>query len=197
MDLPVTQKGNVMKTLKSQAGVTLSELLTALSVIAILLSMSAPSYSEFVVKRKVAAGADLIASFFENAKMEAVKRNEFASVTFKKADNGVDWCLGVVMGREVACDCMAETPACQIDSVTTVLTNETFAQFNDLLTTFNTGTISYDPVRGILTDPADTVAMAIKHSEEDFRVNVSVNAAGSVRKCTPAAHKLVGFPLCI
>ena len=171
--------------------------MTALSVIAILLSMSAPSYSEFIVKRKVAAGADLVATFFENAKMEAVKRNEFASVTFKKAENGSDWCLGAVMGRELACDCMAETPACQIDSVPTILSNETYAQFNDLLATFDTGTISYDPVRGILTNPASTVALQIKHSEEDYRVDVSVNAAGSVRKCTPAEHKLVGFPICI
>ena len=176
---------------------TLSELLTALSVIAILLSMSAPSYSEFIVKRKVAAGADLIATFFENARMESVKRNEFASVTFKKADDGNDWCLGVVMGKELACDCMAETTACQIDSVPAILSNETFAQFNDLIATFNTGTISYDPVRGILTDPAGTFALEIKHSEEDYRVDLSVNAAGSVRKCTPSGFKLVGFPVCI
>lgn len=176
---------------------TFSELLTALSVIAILLSMSAPSYSEFIVKRKVAAGADLIATFFENARMESVKRNEFASVTFKKADDSNDWCLGVVMGKDLACDCMAETTACQIDSVPTILSNETFAQFNDLIATFNTGTISYDPVRGILTDPAGTVALEIKHSEEDYRVDLSVNAAGSVRKCTPSGSKLVGFPVCI
>jgi type IV fimbrial biogenesis protein FimT len=100
-----------MKTLKSQAGVTLSELLTALSVITILLSMSAPSYSEFIVKRKIAGGADLISTFFQNVKMEALKRNEFASVTYKKADDGTNWCLGAVLGKEVACDCMAETPA--------------------------------------------------------------------------------------
>ena len=191
------RKGYVMKTRKSQTGVTLAELLTALSVIAILLSMSAPSYSEFIVKRKVAAGADMIATFFENAKMEAVKRNEFTSVTFKKAENGTDWCLGAVTGKELACDCFAETPACQIDSVPTILSNETFAQFNDLLATFNTGTISYDPVRGILTNPVGTVALHIKHSEEDFSVDVSVNAVGSVRKCTPAGQKLVGFPVCI
>ena len=191
------RKGIAMKTLKSQAGVTLTELMTALSVIAILLSLSTPSYSEFIVKRKVAAGADLIATFFDNAKMEALKRNEFASVTFKKADNGTDWCLGAVMGNDVACDCMAETPACQIDSVPTILSNETFAQFNDLLANFDTGTISYDPVRGILTDQTDTVDLEIKHSDEDYRVDVSVNAAGSVSKCTPAGHKLVGFPTCI
>jgi prepilin-type N-terminal cleavage/methylation domain-containing protein len=186
-----------MKTLKSQAGVTLSELLTALSVITILLSMSAPSYSEFIVKRKIAGGADLISTFFQNVKMEALKRNEFASVTYKKADDGTNWCLGAVLGKEVACDCMAETPACQIDSVPTISPNESFAQLNDLVAGFNTGTISYDPVRGILTDPEGSVTMQIEHNDEDFRVDISVNAVGSVSKCTPSGHELVGFPTCI
>jgi len=186
-----------MKTLKSQTGITLTEILTTLSVIAILLSMSAPSYSEFIIKRKVAAGADLIGTFFENAKMEAVKRHQFASVTYKKADNGIDWCLGAVLGKEVACDCMAETPACQLGSAAAVLSNESFVQLNDLVANFNTGTISYDPVRGILTNPEGSVTMQIQHSEEDFRVHISVNAVGSVSKCSPSGHKLVGFPTCI
>ena len=186
-----------MKTLKIQAGFTLYELMTTLSVIAILMSLSAPSYSEFINKRKVAAGADLIATFFGNVRMEAVKRNEFASVSYKKSDNGTSWCLGAVIGKEVACDCMAEIPACLIDSVPVILSNQTFSQFNDLVATFDTGTISYDPVRGILTNPEGSVAMTIKHSDERFRVDVSVNAAGSVRKCTPSGYKLVGFAECI
>ena len=186
-----------MKTLKSQAGVTLTELLTALSVITILLSMSTPSYSEFIVKRKVAGGADLITTFFENVKMEAVKRNEFASITYKKTEDGTSWCLGAVLGKEVACDCMAETPICNIDSVPAVLSNQSFDHFNDLVASFNTGTISYDPVRGILTDPEGSVSMQLTHNIENFRVDISVNAVGSVSKCTPSGHKLVGFPTCI
>lgn len=186
-----------MKNLKKQAGVTLSELMVALSIIAILMSLSAPSYSEFVSKRKVAAAANLVAMFFDNVKMESVKRNEFASVTYKKTVDGTEWCLGAVMGRDVACDCMAVTAECLIDAVPTILSNDSFEAFDDLLADFIEDTISYDPVRGILTDPADSVNMEIKHSSEDFRVNVSVNATGSVRKCTPANHELVGYATCI
>jgi type IV fimbrial biogenesis protein FimT len=182
---------------KRQLGVTLPELMIALSVLAIMMSMSVPSYSEFINKRKVSGAANLIATFFENVKMESVKRNQFASITYKKADNGTDWCLGAIMGKEVACDCMAETPACLIDSVPTILSNQTYAQFNNLNASFTEGTISYDPVRGILTNPADSAAIEIKHNQEDYRVNISVNATGSIRKCTPADHKLVGYPTCI
>ena len=186
-----------MNTLKKQAGVTLAELMTALSTLAILLSLSAPSYSEFISKRKVAGAANLVASFFENVKMESVKRNEFASITYKKADNGTDWCIGAMMGKEVACDCMAETAACLIDSVPTILSNESFDEFENLVANFSEGTISYDPVRGILTDPEDSAAIEITHNKEDFRVNISVNATGSIRKCSPSDHKLVGYATCI
>jgi prepilin-type N-terminal cleavage/methylation domain-containing protein len=186
-----------MKMLKRQAGVTLPELMIALSVLAILISMSAPSYSEFINKRKVAGAANLVAMFFENAKMESVKRHSFASVSYKKADNGTDWCFGAVIGKEVACDCMAETPECLIDSVPVILSNQTFTQFNNLEATFTEGTISYDPIRGILTDPTDSASIEIKHSEEDYLVNISVNATGSIRKCSPDGHELVGYATCI
>ena len=186
-----------MRTLKKQAGVTLSELMTALSVIAILMSLSAPSYSEFVTKRRVAGAANLIATFFENVKMESVKRNEFASITYKKSDNGEDWCIGAVIGKDTACDCMAETAVCLIDSDPVILSNGTFDEFNDLVANFTESTISYDPVRGILTDPADSAAIEIKHTADDIQVNILVNATGSIRKCSPSNHKLVGYATCI
>lgn len=186
-----------MHLLKKQAGVTLPELMIALSVIAIMLSLSAPSYSDFIHKRKVSGAANLIATFFENTKMDSIKRNEFASITYKKSADGTDWCLGAVMGKEVACDCMAETTECLIDSAPAILSNETFSQFNNLVATFTEGTISYDPVRGILTDTTDSAAIEIKDGENEYKVNISVNATGSIRKCTPSGFKVVGYPVCI
>lgn len=186
-----------MKMQERQLGVTLPELMIALSVLAIMMSMSVPSYSEFINKRKVSGAANLVATFFENVKMESVKRNQFASITYKKAVNGTDWCLGAVMGKDLVCDCMAATAECLIDSSPAILSNTSFSQLNNLVASFSDNTISYDPVRGILTDPADSVAIELKHSAEDFRVNISVNATGSIRKCSPSDHKLVGFPTCI
>jgi len=186
-----------MKYPQSQSGVTLPELMTAMAVIAIMLSLSAPSYSEFINKRKVAGAANLVAMFFENVKMESIKRNEFASITFNQSDDGTEWCLGAVIGREVTCDCMAETPVCLIDSTPTTLTNESHAQLASVITNFTDGMVSYDPIRGVLTDPADSVTIAVQHNTEDFLVNVSVNGTGRIRKCTPSGHKYVGYATCI
>lgn len=186
-----------MKIPRSQTGVTLPELMTAMAVLAIMLSLSAPSYSEFISKRKVAGAANLVAMFFENVKMESIKRNEFASITFNQSDDGAEWCLGAVIGKDVTCDCMAETPVCLIDSNPSTLTSESHAQFTGVVATFEDGMISYDPVRGILTDPSDSADIVIRHNLDDFIVNVSVNGIGRIRKCTPSGHKHVGYATCI
>jgi type IV fimbrial biogenesis protein FimT len=185
-----------MKMSKGVAGVTLPELMVGMSVLTILMGLSAPSYSEFISKRKVAGAANLVATFFEDVKIESIKRNEFASISYKKAENGDDWCLGAVIGREVSCDCMAETPECLIDGTPSVLTNESHAHFTGVEAVLNEGMISFDPVRGILTDPTDSAAIEIKHDSEDFTVNISVNGTGRVRKCSPSDHKLVGYATC-
>ena len=185
-----------MKVLNRQSGVTLNELIITFSVVAILLGLGASTYSQFVSKRKVAGAADLVTTFFENVKLQSIKRNQFATITYKHAADGAAWCLGAVMGKDVSCDCLAETPQCLIDAVPTVLSNETYAEFADVNTIFDEGTVSFDPVRGILTDPEAAVSMEIKHLSEDFRVNISVNATGSIRKCSPPGYELVGYATC-
>ena len=186
-----------MNILNRQSGVTLNELIIALSVVAILLGLGAPSYSQFITKRKVAGAANLVTTFFENVKMQSIKRNRFVTITYKHAVDGAAWCLGAVMGKDVTCDCMAATPQCLIDADPTVLSNETYAEFDYVRAVFTEGSVSFDPVRGILTDPAAAVSMEIKHLSEDFRVNISVNATGSIWKCSPPGHQLVGYPTCI
>lgn len=193
----VTRQGVVMKIFKSQTGVTLAELLITLSMSAILLSLGVPSFSQFIAKRTVAGAANLVAVFFENVKMESLKRSEFMTVNYKKSTSGTGWCIGAVTGKDVACDCMAATPQCLVDSVAMVLSNETYARFDDLTVSFTDGFVTFDPVRGILADPESSVAMQIQHTSEEFLVKVTVNSTGSVSKCSPPGEKQVGYPTCI
>ncbi len=183
--------------LKRQAGVTFSELLITLSISAILLTIAVPSFSQFVAKRSVAGAANLVATFIENAKMESLKRSEFATLNYQNTEGGMDWCIGVVMGKDTTCDCMAETPQCLVDSAPMVLSNETYSKFNDLSMVFDDGNVSFDPVRGILSDSESSVSLQIQHNNEEFLVKITLNATGSVSKCSPAGKKLVGYPTCI
>lgn len=186
-----------MKTKLKQCGVTLHELIVALSISAILVSMAAPSYSDFMAKRRLAGSSNLISMYIQDIKMHSIKRNEFISVSYLVSEDGNQWCIGAVPGNDTSCDCMAVPNQCVIDSTVSTISHTTYSEFDQIKTTFTGGTMTFDPVRGILTDPADTLDMQIQHKSQDYQVNILVNATGTVRKCTPASHELIGYPTCI
>ena len=186
-----------MKSFSKQLGVTLSELVITVSVVAIMAGLSAPAYSKFISKRKISVAANMIGVFFENVKMEAIKRNEFVTISYQSEEEDGSWCIGATVGSDAECDCMAETPECLIDTVPTILSSMTYADFSKIETDITDGFITFDPKRGILLDPADSVLMEVTHASENFQVDVSVNATGSVRKCSPEGHELVGYATCI
>jgi type IV fimbrial biogenesis protein FimT len=195
-----------MYILRKQAGVTLTELIITLSVIAILLSFSAPSYSEFINKRKIVGTANLIGTFFENVKMESVKRSEWITLTYKESSNGADWCFGAKMGRHKSCDCLADPAVtdCRLDPGETdnqamIMSNTSYSGLDDLQTTTTVSSnyhMDFNPVRGTLSH-SEKVTVQIKHSNADYLIDISVTPTGRVSKCTPTGHVLIGLPTCI
>lgn len=187
-----------MQGRKTQRGATVNELMVGLSLIAILMGLSAPSFSEFINKRKVAGTANVVASFFDDLKVESIKRNQFLTVSFVKDEDSPAWCLGAVVGRNQACNCLATTPECLIDSQPMVLLADAGTVHHNVEAVFNNGFVSFDPTRGILTDTNGGAAIQVRHATRDLLVNVTVNASGRVSKCSPANHpRLDGYPQCI
>lgn len=186
-----------MNMQKRQNGITLIEMITSFAVVAILLGLSVPSYSGFIAKRQVAGASNMISVFFENVKMQSIKRSEFVTISYQTGEDEGSWCLGAVLGKNAPCDCMAVPVQCLIESEPTLLSNQTYSDFDGIQASFVDGFVTFDPVRGILVNSDDSVLMTVKHTAEDFQVKVSVNATGSVRKCTPADHILVGQVVCL
>ncbi len=91
-------------------------MMIALSVIAMLLTLSAPSFSSFVGKRNITGSTNLIGAFFDNIKMEAVKRNSWVTITYNEDEE--NWCFGAELGAHTKCDCLAspETTDCKLDT---------------------------------------------------------------------------------
>ena len=56
-------------------GFTVTELLVTLVIVAILLSIAAPSYRDYIVESRVSAGASELVAAMQFARTEAVKRN--------------------------------------------------------------------------------------------------------------------------
>ncbi|MDD5298457.1 MAG: GspH/FimT family pseudopilin [Rhodocyclaceae bacterium] len=62
--------------LKPQSGVTLLELLVAMVILGVLLSLALPSFSTFLANTRLRAVADNLQAGLQVARMEALKRNE-------------------------------------------------------------------------------------------------------------------------
>lgn len=195
-----------MNIQRKQTGITLTELIITLSIIAILLSLSAPSYSEFINKRKIVGAANMISTYFENVKMESVKRSAWVTLTYKESSDGTNWCFGAKMGRHKSCDCLAdpEVTDCRLDPDETdnqamIISNTSYSGLDDLQTTTTVSSnyhLDFNPVRGTLSH-SEKVTVQIKHSNDDYLIDISVTPTGRVSKCSPAGHELAGFPTCI
>lgn len=91
----------VMKKWKSQQGVTLIELLVAMSILTILLAVGVPSFSQFTANSRLEGYANTLFSHMSLARSEAVKRNTRV-VVCKSSDNSTcansgDWSQGWIV----------------------------------------------------------------------------------------------------
>lgn len=81
---------NAALEVKRGGGFTLVELLIAVVVVGVLLSLAAPSFSGFIANQQVKTASNDLFSAFTYARSEAVKRNQSASL---QAIGG-DWVNG-------------------------------------------------------------------------------------------------------
>lgn len=187
------------KGLSAQGGFTVTELMVAVAVIAIITSLSLPSYRMLIEKRQVTSGAEQIAAFLSAVQIESVMRNENMTVSYDR--NGVDdWCIGLTSGT-AACDCSTANSCTVVDSAGTPVervfaaANLTYPGIMDSMT--GDGSFSFDPVRGVLVNPNDVVEMELISDAGNFALNVEVGPTGRVRICSDSSTtKVPGYDLC-
>jgi type IV fimbrial biogenesis protein FimT len=81
---------------RSPSGVTLVELMVALAVFAILVTIGIPSFTNLIANNRVTAAANELLSTLQFARSEAVKRNE--DIVARPTD-GINWSGGWVVRR--------------------------------------------------------------------------------------------------
>ena len=187
-------------------GMTLVELLITLIVMAILAALAAPTYTEFVIKRKTTGAVENIASLIVDAKMESIKRNRPITVGFLNNFDGDKWCFGFQVGN-TTCDCGEDddTTAAYCDVTETdgsVKSTRLFsADFSDVtignFVAFSGATnFTFDPVLGLLTDTSDSGSLDVTSENNKYAVTIAINGAGRVTQCTTSTKKLVGYNTC-
>ncbi len=169
-------------------GLSLLELIVALSILAIVLAYSGASFSGFLDRQRLKAAGETIFSDLRLAQSEAIKRNEKIFVTFKKRDK--NWCYGSNLGS--ACDCFEENQ-CKIEGVTQVVNGDQFKNINLQKARFsgNRDFTAFDPIKGFALAGGVKNGTIWLQSQDETQLAIIVNRMGRVRFCSPT---LIEYP---
>jgi len=179
-----------MPASRTQAGVTLIELMVTIAVLAILIMLAAPSFAEFSERTALRGAADNVVSVVAAAKEEAIKRDSLVRVDFKTVDTG--FCIGaatVASAGAAGCDCSAAN--CPVGSYPS---NPEDLHGVRLVSApvFGADTaFVIDPKTGMLSDVSDAGSVEFDTSR-GYGVVVQVNASGRTSFCTPSGKKAIG-----
>ena len=178
------------------AGLTLLELMITLAIVAIIVSLSVPSFSSFRATQRLIGAAEQLYGSLQQARSESIARNVPAYVNFA-ADGSEVWTYGTSSETSL-CDVSITSPtstgACVLviddgngitDSADLVLMRSSSDAFQDVsmsISNFSSGNtqIEFSPVRGMAS--AGQVDL---QTENDNRLRIKISLLGRVFLCSP------------
>lgn len=182
-----------MKPLARLRGFTMIELVIAVAIAAILLTLAAPSFRDFLGKKRVEGVATELSTDLQYARSEAVARNATVRVTF---GTGCYVITQQPTGSSPDSSC-SQTAA---PTLGTGAINIKQLQLQVGSTASFSGApawVEFDPVRGMaVTDTANTGAsIDVVSSLGGWQMRNTVTLLGKVNLCSPNAT-VKGFPSC-
>lgn len=169
-------------SMRFHAGVTLIELLTTLAVILVIVTTAAPSFGAMIDRSRLRGVVERLRADITVARAEAQRRNRTVVLSFRRTDDGADWCYGLTLGS--TCDCRLGTGpgSCELDPG--ISTRVTSAQSRGIRSTslpfaLSGGRLVVPGARPTLT--AGSARFASAHGLAEVRVASS----GRVRLCSP------------
>lgn len=164
---------------RSQEGFTLVELIIAVVVFGILMTIAVPSFTELMDSIRVKRAGDAVNAFLVNAKSEAIKQNTIVRVVVQEADSGATWCLGMTTAN--TCDCLTDG-ACLINGAERRVTYTSYK--NITMDEPDDGHVfQFRPLRG--TVPVGSNETIELESTNGIKLNVMVGTTGRIRMCSP------------
>jgi type IV fimbrial biogenesis protein FimT len=158
---------------KLAKGFSLIEMMVAIAIIGIALSIAVPSFTDFIGNTRIRTVAESLRNGLQLARAEAVKRN--AIVIFTLNDD-TSWNVGCAV---VTATCPATIQAKSAkegssDAITLTLTGNNIVRFTSL------GTMDPSVVGQLTQVDIDNSELS---SSKDLRI--TIGAGGSVRMCDP------------
>lgn len=169
-----------MFILRKHTGITLLELLVALSIMVILTVAAIPSLTSLVKNRRLTAIADTLYYDLQNARSEALKQNAVIYVSFVTGNN---WCYGMKAGS--TCNC-AVAGSCDLGS--------TSASSSQLVTLSATGYGSnYVTFEGSHGAANSSGSLTFTLYQGTNLIKLSIGALGNIQMCSTG---ISGYTAC-
>ncbi len=173
------------------AGFTLIELMVTLAVLAVLAVVAIPSFIDFRERAAVRGAGDQLVSFWANAKLEAVKRDQPISISIRKSGS-TQMCIGASTTAAL-CDCFTAN-ACDVGQYpastaaqadwrgVTMVGQPTLGPTDD----DDDGLATIDPKRGYLATDSDVGGVTIQSpGGKYFRLRLYVDRWARPYLCAP------------
>jgi prepilin-type N-terminal cleavage/methylation domain-containing protein len=185
-----------MTASRSSRGFTLVELLTVLALMAIFVALAVPSFNGLRQRSALRGSSDQALAFWNEARYEAIKRNEMVKVGVHMSADG-SFCLGAATTRDAAdanpCDCSSEAPAtnaCDVGRYPASPSEWRGVQLAGMTLGGTTLLASpraavIDPMRTMLTEPSDagTLTLSAPSGSQAYRVRLAVDRMGHGLLC--------------
>ncbi|WP_119718712.1 GspH/FimT family pseudopilin [Cognatilysobacter tabacisoli] len=184
-------------------GFTLIELLVVVAVLAVMLTLAAPSFTDFFERYRLRGAADEVVTLLASARAESVMRNRDVAVSF--GGSGAAWCVGAkakpepatpgmsVVGSE-ACDCTAPA-TCTMDANRPLVFDA--ADFAGVSIGTAPANLIFSSRSGGLSPLGTTASTSLTSPSGKYTLQLDVSQLGRATLCVPSGQPaMAGFDSC-
>lgn len=194
-----------------QHGFTVIELMVTVLVMLVLIAIAQPSFEGLRQRSAIRGSAEQVLSFWNQARLEAAKRNQMVKVGIVQSDNGKVFCLGAATTTDASdatpCDCTQPSPGSDVCDVAIFPGQGNQSEWRGVSLagmTLGGGTVItaiqpaiIEPKRTNLTvaDDDGSITLAGPPGNFSYKVNLQVDRFGRAVLCesTTATHKLSDY----
>lgn len=186
--------------MRSLRGFTLIELMVTIAVLAVLMTLAAPSFSDFFQRYRLRGAADEVASLLVTARTEAMTRNRDVAVVFGGTDAA--WCVGAVAAAEPATlgDAVSAVPSCNCTGDCTIggkVTEARGSNYSGVARVATPASFVFDRLTGAVKPLSAAGTTSFKSPNQKYTLAVDVSPLGRGQLCVPSGEPAMsGFPAC-